>query len=404
MIAPLIGTAMAASVQSYYQTQAFTATIGGHAIQIISKPGIPDWDHVSPAHALLADALKPTVGARVLVLGCGHGAIGVALARQAGTVELIDSSWIALAMAQRTLQSNGVTNARVCSAISVLAEQAGAFDSVAIAAPNDRKLTRRWLAEAHAALRDGGELLIAGANDHGIRSAIGDTEALFGSAHVLAYKHGNRVAQARKATGAARSPGWASEAGIAPGTWYEFVAQARGHTFQMRSLPGVFAYDRVDAGTALLLESLAIPAGARVLDVGCGHGMIGLVAARLGAAQIEMVDVNLLAVAAAGENSVRNGTQARAFASDGVPDGPSQRYDVVVTNPPFHVGKPVDSDVARAFIDRARHALKPGGQLTLVANQFLRYDQVLGSTFEDVVCLASNRSYRIWSATNRAVV
>jgi 16S rRNA (guanine1207-N2)-methyltransferase len=95
---------------------------------------------------------------------------------------------------------------------------------------------------------------------------------------------------------------------------------------------------------------------------------------------------------------------ARAFASDGVPEGAARRYDLVVSNPPFHVGKSVDGDIARAFIERAQHALEPGGQLILVANQFLRYDQVLRAAFEHVTCLASNRSYRVWSATNLAVV
>jgi 16S rRNA (guanine1207-N2)-methyltransferase len=396
---------MSAGPRSYYETRAFTATLGGQAVQVISKPGIPNWDHVSPAQALLADAMKPAASARILLLGCGHGALGAALARQADEIVLSDSNWIALAMAQHTLEANSLTNARISSAISVLPDQAEAFDSVAITAPNDRKLTRRWLAEARAALKDGGELFIAGANDHGIRSAIGDAEALFGHTNVLAYKHGNRVAQARKPADLARRPAWAGEPGIAPGTWYEFAAQARGQTFQLRSLPGVFAYDRVDAGSALLLDTLVIPAGARVLDVGCGYGIIGLVAARLGAAQIEMVDVNLLAVAAASENIARNGIAgARAFASDGVPEGVARRYDVVVTNPPFHVGKPIDGDITRAFIERAQRALEPGGRLILVANQFLRYDQLLHSAFADVACLASNRSYRVWSATNLAVV
>jgi 16S rRNA (guanine1207-N2)-methyltransferase len=395
------------SPSAYYQTRAFSLMLGGQAIKLISKPGFPDWDSVSPAQQLLADAIKPVADARMLLLGCGPGVLGAALARQAhaGGATLLDSSWIALAMAERTLQANNVANARVCSTISVLPEQAGAFDIAMIVVPNDRKLTRRWLVEAFAALRQGGELYTAGANDHGIRSAIGDAEALFGGAHVLNYKHGNRVALTRKLAGVKDSPGWAGEAGIAPSTWHAFAAQARGHTFQLRSLPGVFAYDRVDAGTALLLEVLTIPAGARVLDVGCGYGIIGLVAARLGAAQVEMVDVNLLAVAAADENILHNRiANARAFVSDGVPEGAARRYDLVVSNPPFHVGKSVDSDIARAFIERAQHALVPGGQLMLVANQFLRYDQVLRAAFEQVTCLASNRSYRVWSATNRAVV
>src|SRR5689334_10786848 len=178
---------MNTSRSPYYQTRTFSATLGGQVIKVISKPGIPDWDNVSHAQRLLADAVKPAADARMLLLGCGSGALGVVLARQAhaGSAALLDSSWIALTMAERTLNANNVTNARVRSAISMLPGQAGAFDIATIIVPNDRKLTRRWLVEAHAALAEGGELYIAGANDHGIRSAVGDTEALFGNANVL---------------------------------------------------------------------------------------------------------------------------------------------------------------------------------------------------------------------------
>jgi 16S rRNA (guanine1207-N2)-methyltransferase len=274
-----------------------------------------------------------------------------------------------------------------------------------MAAPADRKLTRRWLVEAHAALKDTGELFIAGANDHGIRSAVADAEALFGSANVLAYKHGNRVARSYKQAGRAPGAAWAGENGIAPGTWYEFDAQARGHTFRLCSLPGVFAYSRLDEGTALLLESLAIPSGAHVLDVGCGCGIIGLAAARMGATHVDMVDVNILAVAAARENIACSGIAgAQAFASDGVPENAARRYDVVATNPPFHIGKSVDYDVASAFVERARLALRPGGRFFLVSNQFIRYDRLLRSAFEQVEGLSATRSYRVWSASSLPVV
>jgi 16S rRNA (guanine1207-N2)-methyltransferase len=393
---------MSSSSSSYYQIRAFSARLADQTVQVIAKPGMADWDRVSPAHQLLAEVARPAADARVLLLGCGHGALGVVLARRAreGAVVLLDTNWIALAMAERTRQANAVANANVCTAISVLPEQAASFDLAAIAAPADRRLTRRWLVEAYAALKDGGELLIAGANDHGIRSAIADATTLFGSAHVLAYKHGNRVAQARKAHDKAPEADWAHTAGIAPGTWHEFLAQARDHSFHLRSLPGVFAYDRIDEGTTLLLEVLAVPAGGRMLDVGCGHGMIGLVAARLGAGEVDMVDANILAVAAAGENIARNCiANARAVPSDGVPESAERHYDVVATNPPFHIGKAVDYDTARTFIERARMALKPGGRLILVANQFIRYEPLLRSVFGQVECLAATRSYRVWGAT-----
>jgi 16S rRNA (guanine1207-N2)-methyltransferase len=70
----------------------------------------------------------------------------------------------------------------------------------------------------------------------------------------------------------------------------------------------------------------------------------------------------------------------------------------VLTNPPFHVGKAVDYEIARAFVVQTRRALRPGGQLVLVANQFIRYDQLLRLAFEQVACLAETRSYRVWQA------
>jgi len=392
---------MSAEHLVYEQPRTFTAQLGDQTILFHSKPGMPHWDSVSPASRLLGEVARPAPDARTLLLGCGNGALGVALARQAltGEVVLFDINAIAVAMAQRTLTANAIGNARVWPEISVLPERAASFEVVLLETPNDRKLARRWLVEAHHALTVGGEIYLAGANDQGIRSIVDDAAALFGNAAVLGYKRGQRVARAQKFGEQPGDVDWAAAPGIAPGTWHEFIVELRGQTLQLRSLPGVFAYDRLDQGTRLLLETITPPVGMRVLDIGCGYGVIGLLGGKLGAAQVDLIDVNLLAVAAAAENIARNRVDgARAFASDGVPPDRADRYDLVLTNPPFHVGKAVDYEIARAFVAQTRRALRPGGQLVLVANQFIRYDQLLRLAFEQVACLAENRSYRVWQA------
>ncbi|MFN8568782.1 MAG: methyltransferase [Kouleothrix sp.] len=229
-------------------------------------------------------------------------------------------------------------------------------------------------------------------------SIIADARALFGAATVLAYRQGQRVARAplRRRACAARVAG---APGIAPGTWCEFSVELRGHTLQLCSLPGVFAHDRLDAGTQLLIETIAAPQGLRVLirlwlrGDRCAGGPVG-------AAQAELTDTNLLAVASAAATLARNRIgAARAYAADGVPAEHAQAYDLILSNPPFHVGKAVAYDVAHAFIAQARRALAPGGQLIVVANQFLRYDQLLHAAFGQVSGLAQTSSYRIWSAS-----
>jgi 16S rRNA (guanine1207-N2)-methyltransferase len=384
---------------SYYQSDTFTATLRGQTLRIVSKPGLPNWGRVTPATVLLAEMVEAAPDAQVLQLGCGHGALGAALARQVpgGHVTLMDIDYIALTMAEQTLEANGVANAQVQPAISVLPNGAEAFDTVAMELPKGRKLARRWLVEAQAALRPGGALYLAGANEQGIQPAVQDAAALFGEAAVLRYKKGNRVARAAKAAPVASQPEWAGEAGIAPGTWREFEVGVRGHTFRLRSLPGVFAFDDdLDEGTRLLLDRLDVAPGGSVLDVGCGYGIIGLLAARLGAGHVDMVDVNLLAIASARENIAGNAvSNAEAFLSDAFSAVGNKRYDLIASNPPFHAGKSVDYAVAHAFIEHARSALKPGGRLLLVANKFIRYDHLMRTTFNTVECLIETNKYHV---------
>lgn len=166
---------------------------------------------------------------------------------------------------------------------------------------------------------------------------------------------------------------------------------------EFASLPGVFSHGRLDAGSQLLLDTLAqhTPHG-RGLDVGCGAGVLSLWLARQGC-QMTGVDVSLAALASARRNAQHNGVQAEFLSSD-VYAALSGRFDFIVTNPPFHEGMTRTTDITRRLIGEAPRYLVPGGSLYLVANLGLGYEEWLKTAFRDVTVLASDKRFRVWRA------
>jgi 16S rRNA (guanine1207-N2)-methyltransferase len=387
------------SLWDYFVYRTLEAELAGSDLEFISKPGLENWTEVSPAQHLLAEHVQAAPQARLLLLGGGAGALAVTLANRLPQGEVCsgESSHIALECTRRTLALNGCPNVNVFS-LSDLPEPG--FDCAAVVLPKGRKLARSWLCAAHLLLKPGGVLYLAGANPAGIQSVGRDAQALFGSPAVaLGYKKGSRVMRMEH-TELAHLPDWAGEAGILPGSWHTFDLKVGGESLVIHSLPGVFSYDRLDDGTAMLLDNLPDVPG-RILDVGCGYGVIGMLLARRNpqGTQVDLVDSNLLAVASASQNLRSNQlANARAFPGDLMLELPDTTYDLVISNPPFHAGQAVDYAVAEALIGDARRVLKPGGQLRLVANRFIRYERLMAQVFGSVEVVAQDNRYHVLAA------
>jgi len=387
---------------SYEQCDILKSELHGQSIQFYSKPGLDKWNQITPSASLIAEYVEVTPDDRLFLFGCGHGASAVSLARLAhrGEILLTDINLIAFEMSKRTLEMNGIHNATLVEDIDIPHDENGKIDLVIIDLPKGRRLAQRWLAQAWELLRPGGYLYIAGSKEEGIQSVVKDGQMLWGSYAILGYQKGNRIARFKKNDLPSNLPYWITQPGIQPGTWYEMDLNIAGFYLHLHSLPGIFSFDRLDKGTRILLETINIPIGSSLLDLGCGYGVIGLVAALSGANRVDMVDINLLAISASRENvkqEVFHNTNV--IPSDALHSVKDQRYNMIVTNPPFHSGKKVDYQMARAFIQQSWQQLEPAGQFALVANQFIRYDDIMRPLFRQVLHAAQSEGFQVWVGT-----
>ena len=382
----------------YTQINHFTFHIKGEMIQIASKPGIPEWNQLSPASVLIGEKILVAGDAQVLYLGCGNGAGAVPLARllSGGRIWLHDINFVAIQMTAETIHLNQISNSETFTDINLPVRLEESCDVAIIEIPKGRKLAQRWLAQAFLGLKPGGKLCICGANRQGINPSIKDAEMLFGEPVVIGYKKGNRLVRFVKTQAAWPASGWWDIPGIAPSTWHKGSIQMPSGPIEIYSLPGIFSYDRLDEGTQLLLASIPDLRGMDVLDLGCGYGAIGLEAARAGAKNVDMLDVNLLAVCAANKNiSILEITNSRALPSDVISATPDKKYNLILSNPPFHTGRDTDYQVAHAFIQQSCQALAPAGQVYFVANRFIRYEKIMQSYFLSVVEIAQSPRYHV---------
>ncbi len=194
------------------------------------------------------------------------------------------------------------------------------------------------------------------------------------------------------------NPDWTRAAGIEPHSWVEFSISLKEHPYTIRSLPGIFSFDHLDEGTEMLLTTAQISPGAKVLDAGCGYGIIGLFAAVNGAAMVHLVDNNLLAIVASQETLSLNGIRnVQVFAGDLLDPVLPDKYDLILSNPPFHTGMAVDYQVAHALIEASLLTLNPGGQLVLVANRFIRYDRLIKEIFGNSSILSESGKFHVLS-------
>lgn len=168
----------------------------------------------------------------------------------------------------------------------------------------------------------------------------------------------------------------------------------------VHALPGVFSQQRLDKGTALLLDTLPTFTG-RILEFGCGSGVLACdLLSRSESAHLTAVDIDWAAVTSTTRTLQDNGYEhrSRVLWSDGLTEVPKEPYDVLVTNPPFHAGIKTHYEPSERFFRECHAWLRPGGELWWVANDFLDYQSVLDKAFRYCDEKRHERGFRIFRA------
>lgn len=332
-------------------------------------------------HNLLPDILHCAVDERVLILNSAADPCVGHLAQQlsAGELVLAEDNLAASAQALAAIQRLGKAQPRVqqvafhtYSAHEVAATVDTAVMNILYQPNNAWMLYGAQLAAF--ALKPGGRLYIEGAKERGILSLGKRVQELFGNLTTLEISKGQRVICAVKGQ------------------------QLASHLVAPTLAP--FAEGKLDEGTRLLLETLEMRVTDLALDLGCGAGLIGAHIARLAnKGQVTLVDVSLASVDAARRLLEEHGlTNAQALASDGIQAVREQRFDLVATNPPFHVGGIQTTSIAERFIREATTVLRHRGRFYLVANRFLKYEPVLRAYFGNVEEVGGNTRFKVLRA------
>ncbi len=331
---------------------------------------------------------------KILILNDQFGAIAVALADYK-PVMLSDSH-----LSRIALQQNLALNHRASGQVSFcdgLSMPKSKFDLVLIKIPKSLALLKHQLYELQPLAGKQTSVIAAGMSRHVHKSTLALFEKIIGpTSTTLAWKKSRLIlVEADPDMNKGQSPYPDS-----------FVLDV-GQDITISNHASLFSRDRLDAGTRLLIEHMPVSDNYRdIIDLGCGNGILGLVAALFNPeAAFLFADESYMAVDSARQNfntAFGDHRLAEFRATNCLQDVAAESADLVLNNPPFHQQNSIGDAIAwQMFVD-ARRVLRSGGELRVVANRHLAYHAKLKKIFGNYEQLASNGKYVILKALKTA--
>ncbi|MDO9106528.1 MAG: methyltransferase [Methylovulum sp.] len=338
----------------------------------------------------VAEVEQPATGARILLLNDSFGALAVALS--AFQPYAMSDSYLSQQATRLNLVSNGLSEHSVIL-LDSLAPLTGVFDAVLIKVPKTLALLEDELIRLRPHVTASTQVVLAGMVKALPGSVWALLERLLGTTTTLLAKKKARLILA------APNPEL-----VIPDNPYPVYYTLENAGYLIANHANVFSRDSLDIGTRFFLQHLpTMPDAQDIIDLGCGNGLVGLIAAeRNPAATVHFLDESFMALASAKENFYRvfgDGRSAKFCVGNGLTGVGSASADLILCNPPFHQQHSIGDQIAISMFKESIRVLRKGGELWVIGNRHLDYHIQLKRLFGTVAMIANNSKFVIFKAS-----
>ncbi len=367
------------------------------------------WDSADELLIRHCDELL-TEGHQLSIFNDDFGALGCWFAEHQPL--WVSDSWIAHQSLHENLARNGLAPARQASGLVTSPVQAlastqplsGHPDVVLIKVPRTLALLEQQLIDLSAVITPDTHIIAAGKVKSVTRSVLALFERYIGPTRTSLASKKSRLIFADPAPDKLNQP----VSSPYPTQWQ--MRLATGQPVSVSNHANVFSRQSLDIGARFMLEHMQVYPGEKVVDLGCGNGVLGLNALALAPdCEVTFTDESFMALASAQRNVADNFPDQLArcrFVPSNCLESLLQAPDTapvnrILCNPPFHQQNTITDHIAWQMFHDSRALLAKGGHLIVVANRHLDYHVKLKRLFGGVKVLASQQKFVILSAAKR---
>jgi 23S rRNA (guanine1835-N2)-methyltransferase len=339
----------------------------------------------------LAEQGLPKAGSRVLIVNDSFGALAAALSDY--HPDAASDSFLSQEATHINLEKNGKPQDTV-RLLHSLEPLQGAYDLVLIKVPKTLGLLEYQLIGLHGHLQPDAQVILAGMVKMLPGSVWQLAERLLGPTETAPARKKAKLIFAHPIP---KTP---------PPNPYPVRYRLENTGFRIVNHANVFSRDSLDIGTRFFLQYLPEGLGqTEIVDLGCGNGVVGLIAAwRNPEAVLHFTDESYMAVASAKENfeAVFGRERKATFrVGDGLKEFEGESADLILCNPPFHQQYLQGDQIAVGMFKEAKRVLRREGELWVIGNRHLKYHAVLDRLFGGVSVVAANPKFVIHKTRKR---